>query len=56
MNMMKDEILNCRCGGISHLLNKNNIMWYVRCEKCKIKTKVYLDKHEAIEAWNKVMK
>ena len=53
---MKTEPLKCRCGGESHLIHKQKVFWYVRCEECRIKTKLYWNRNEAIEAWNKVMK
>ena len=49
------DILDCRCGGKSHLIHKDNVMWYIRCETCRIKTKNYWTKNEAISAWNRVM-
>jgi DNA-directed RNA polymerase subunit RPC12/RpoP len=57
---MTDELkpVNCGCGGeaFTHILG-NEIAkgYYIACDECGTKTKVFGYEAEAIEAWNRAM-
>ena len=55
---MEDKLKPCPfCGGMTKLLGEQlpvgSTFYFVQCLKCYSKSGYYIDKQEAIDAWNK---